>query len=315
MKVVISCVLGLAFVALVGSSRHVRAFELADPTPEEKQRCMDRQMCLRGYSVKALELPAETQALGLFSSAAKMAIYKPQGAGPFPAVLFLHTCGPVDHQHMRYWLEETLARGYAAFVLDSWSQRGLPNGTCFGSLPKGFFPIAVRVRDAYDALNHLAKVDFVDASRVAAMGYSHGGRVAYYLASKAAAEMFSPSGRRFAAVVAVYGQCYTAMNNSSHVQPDIDTPLLSLLGELDEDGDPRECVPRLQAAKDKGAPVEWQVFPQTGHAWDQSRFSPPRRLHQTGSGSAGVLFAYDPKVADESRERASEFLARHLKRK
>ena len=67
----------------------------------------------------------------------------PLGKGPFPAVLFLHTCGAVDHQHMRYWLEETLAHGYAAFVLDSWSQRGLPNGSCYGSCAKAWPPYIV----------------------------------------------------------------------------------------------------------------------------------------------------------------------------
>jgi dienelactone hydrolase len=321
MKPVISFLLGLVFVALIGSSRHVRAVELVDPTPEEKAYCQAladervRQLCLRAYSVRGLEFPDEAQELGFFTNASRMAIFKPKGNGPFPALLLLHTCAAVDFdpQQMRYWAGHAIEEGYVVFIVDSWSQRGISQGTCFG-VPPGFAPLPVRVRDAYEALRHLGKFDFVDTSRVAAMGFSHGGRTTYFLASKDAAERFSRSKQRFAAAVAVYGACYNREFKQNFVLPDIDVPLLSLLGELDEDGNPRECVPRLQALKDKGAPVEWHVFPKTGHAWDQPKFALPRRTEFVGL-SGGVLMAYDSKVADESRNRAFEFLARHLKRK
>lgn len=320
MKSAISFLLGLAFVAFVGPSRHVHAVELVDPTPEQKAHCealadeRSRQPCLRGYSVRGLKFPDEAQELGFFTNAARMALFKPKGNGPFPAVLLLHTCAAVDFdpQHMRYWVSRALEEGYVAFVVDSWEQRGIPQGTCFG-IPPGFAPLPVRVRDAYEALRHLGKFDFVDTSRVAAMGFSHGGRVAHLLASKGTAARFSVGKQRFAAIVAVYGQCFSREFGATFVLPDSDAPLLSLLGELDEDGDPRECLPRLQKLQESGAPVEWHVFPNTGHAWDQPKSSPPRRVRQIGSSPEGVLFAYDAKVADESRKRAFEFLARHLK--
>lgn len=322
MKPAISFLLGLAFVAFVGPSGHVHAVEPVDPTPEEKARCegmsaeRSRKLCLRAYSVRGLKFPDEAQELGFFTNAARMAIFKPKGNGLFPALLLLHTCGAVDvdPQHMRYWVSRALEEGYVAFVVDSWKQRGISQGTCFG-IPPGFAPIPVRVRDAYEALRHLGKFSFVDLSRVAAMGFSHGGRVAHLLASKEFAAAYSVGKQRFAATVAVYGQCFSRGSGATYVWPDSDAPLLSLLGELDEDGDPRECLPRLQKLKEKGIPVEWHVFPNTGHAWDQARFSPPRRVHQIGSSSDGVLFAYDAKIADESRDRAFEFVARHLKRK
>lgn len=274
-----------------------------------------RKLCLRAYSVRGLKFPDEAEELGFFTNAARMAIFKPKGDGPFPALLLLHTCGAVDvdPQHMRYWVSQALKEGYVAFVVDSWKQRGISEGTCFGISP-GFAPIPVRVRDAYEALRHLGKFSFVDTSRVAAIGFSHGGRVAYLLGSKDIAERHSPGKQRFVATLAVYGQCFNREFGQNFVRADIDMPLLSLLGELDEDGDPRECVPRLQALREKGAPVEWHVFPKTGHAWDQPTFRVARRVSQLGA-SGGVLFAYDSKVADESRTRAFEFLARHLKRK
>ena len=318
MKSGIPFLLALVFGALVGPSWYVHAVEYVDPTPEQKAHCEaladqeSRQRCLGGYSVRGLKFPDDAQELGFFTNAARMAIFKPKGNGPFPAVLLLHTCAAVDFdpQQMRYWVSHALEKGYVAFVVDSWGQRGISQGTCFG-VPPGFAPIPVRVRDAYEALRHLGKFDFVDTSRVAAMGFSMGGRVAHLLASKEIAARFSK--QRFAATVAVYGQCFSREFGMTFLLPDSDAPLLSLLGELDEDGDPRECLPRLQKLKESGAPVEWHVFPNTGHAWDQTKFSPPQRVRQIGSSPEGVLFAHDAKVADESRDRAFEFLARHLK--
>ena len=318
MKSGIPFLLALVFGALVELSRQVYAVELVKPTPEEIARCealsaeRDQTRCFQAYSIRGLKFPDEAEELGFFTNAARMALFKPKGNGPFPTVLLLHTCAAVDFdpQHMRYWVSRALEEGYVAFVVDSWGQRGIFQGTCFG-VPPGFAPMPVRVRDAYEALRHLGKFDFVDTSRVAAMGFSMGGRVAHLLASKEIAARFSK--QRFAATVAVYGQCFSREFGMTFVLPDSDAPLLSLLGELDEDGDPRECLPRLQKLKESGAPVEWHVFPNTGHAWDQPKSSPPRRVRQIGSSPEGVLFAYDAKVADESRKRAFEFLARHLK--
>ncbi|WP_457278906.1 dienelactone hydrolase family protein [Polaromonas sp. P5_D5] len=319
MRSVISFLLVLGFVSSFGFSPNADAVEFVEPTPEQKARCeavadeRPRQLCLQAYSVMGLKFPDTVEEFGSFTNASRMAIFKPKGNGPFPALLLLHTCAAVDFdpQHMRYWVSRALEEGYVAFVVDSWKQRGIPQeGTCFVIRP-GFAPLPVRVRDAYEALRHLGKFDFVDTSRVAAMGFSQGGRVAHLLASKGTAARYSV--QRFAATVAVYGQCFSREFGATFVLPDSDAPLLSLLGELDEDGDPRECLPRLQKLQESGAPVEWHVFPNTGHAWDQPKSSPPRRVRQIGSSPEGVLFAYDAKVADESRKRVFEFLARHLK--
>ncbi len=312
----------LAFVAMVDHSRNVHAVEYLDLTPEQRAHCETaaeqriRQSCLGAYSVKGLTFPAQAQELGFFSNAAQMAIFKPKGDGPFPALLLLHTCAAADFdpQQMRFWTSRALENGYVVFVVDSWGQRGISQ-ICRSS-PPGFQPIhmGVRTRDAYEALWHLSKFDFVDSSRVAAAGFSNGGRVSYLLGSSGMAQIFAPGKRRFAATVAVYGQCFNREYDRTFLRSDVDRPLLSLLGELDEDGDPKECVPRLQDLKDKGVSVEWHVFPETGHGWDQPSIRVPRRVVQVGN-TGGVLFAYDPKVAEESRNRVFEFLARQLKPK
>ena len=315
--------LTLLVAALVAvSPEPVFAVDYVQPTGEQKARCAaiegDRlqQLCLGGYTVKGLTFPEAADDFGFFSNAGRMAIFKPKGDGPHAAVLLLHTCAAVDFdpQHMRYWVKRVLEEGYVAFVVDSWTQRGISE-IC-RTRPPGFIPIhmMVRSRDAYEALAHLVKFKFVDATRVASIGFSNGGRVSYLLGSSAIAEMYAPNGRRFAATVAVYGQCFNREFGVTFLRPDVNRPLLALLGGLDEDGNPEDCVPRLEELKTRGVAVAWHVFPDAGHAWDQQIFRTPQRYVQTGN-SAGVLFAYDSKVADDSRDRAFAFLAHHLKEK
>jgi dienelactone hydrolase len=299
-----------------------RAVDYVEPSSAQIDRCMAQesaslqQMCLGGYTVKGLTFPQTAEEFGMFSRAGRMAIFKPRGEGPFPAVLLLHTCAAVDFdaQHMRYWVQAALEAGYVAFVVDSWSQRGIAE-LC-RTRPPGFLQVhmMVRARDAYEALAHLSAFRFVDAARVGALGFSNGGRVSYLLASAPIAAMYAVRGLRFGASVAVYGQCFNREFGVNFLRPDVDQPLLALLGGRDEDGNPEDCLPRLQDLKERGVAAAWHVYPQAGHAWDQSTFRTPQRYAQIGN-SAGVLFAYDAKIADDSRERVFTFLAQQLKPK
>ena len=311
--------LTIAALALGGLISPAVAIETGSLTNEQAARCdkqpepQDQNDCRWAYLIKGLTFPDKAEEPGFFTNTARMGIFKPAGTGPFPALILLHTCAAVDFdpQHIPYWVSQALKAGYVAFVVDSWSQRGISE-IC-RSRPAGFLPIhiAVRTRDAYDALEHLAKFDFIDKSRVAAIGFSNGGRVSYQLVRKPVREMYAPSGVRFAAAIAVYGRCLWESRGIVYLERDVDQPLLSLLGELDRDGDPSVCLPRLEALRAKGVPVEWHVFPGTGHAWDQPKMSTPRTVSQLDSPE-GVLFAYDRLVTDSTRDRVFEFLARHL---
>ena len=61
------------------------------------------------------------------------------GMMPFAAVDF-------DPRQMPYWAHRALEEDYVVFIVDSWSQRGIPDGVCFKVVP-GFAPMPVRTRD------------------------------------------------------------------------------------------------------------------------------------------------------------------------
>ena len=123
--------------------------------------------------------PAEAEELVKFASAGQGEpiqgyLSRPKGAGPFPAVVLLHSCLglPAD----RGTIGERIATwGYVALYVDDFGTRGLKE-TC----AVDFKPA---VADAYSALNYLASLPDVDAQRVAAVGFSQGGDTALKIAT------------------------------------------------------------------------------------------------------------------------------------
>jgi dienelactone hydrolase len=210
---------------------------------------------------------------------------------------------------VRRYAEAGLRAGYAVFILDSFGQRGLGD-TCSGPSLGPLQPLQpLRARDAAEALLWLQRFDFVDMQRVAAIGFSQGARIMYWLARDGLVPFYT-GGPRFAALVSMYGECYNRKARAEYVQDASHVPLLALLGDLDEDGDPHECVPRLERARAAGAPFEWHVFHHTGHSWDNENFVPGRRTPFPGAPSGTVLQAYDAGVTAQAQKMTFEFLQR-----
>jgi dienelactone hydrolase len=302
-----------AFVTLLlALPAAAQSFTPLTPTPEQLARCeaypeRGRESCRETFTIPSLVLPKAPEAFDPFG-VAHMALYKPEGNGPFPAIILLHHCAGLG-AHLIDWAKAALAQGYAVLVLDSFQQR-YQGSTCNGGNRLPIIPM--RTRDAFEALQHLASFAFIDKRRVAAIGFSQGGRVAFRLASPREARSFSPAGLRFAAVVSVYGRCVDPIRNIRFIMPDSDTPMLALMGEKDRDGDPAYCLPALEEVKARGIPVDWHVFPGLGHAWDQPNNSTARMVTQ---GSGTNLFFYSAEATEESRRRAFDFLAQQVKAK
>src|SRR5258708_2059696 len=102
-------------------------------------------------------------------------LFKAAATGPTPAVAIFHGCGGPGQNTAR--MAGLLASwGYAALVVDSFSARGLKD-VCGRNWPTQT-DAETRARDIDAALAWLGKQSFVDAQRLAFMGYSYGGGVA-----------------------------------------------------------------------------------------------------------------------------------------
>src|SRR5262245_29489840 len=89
------------------------------------------------------------------------------------------------------------------------------------------------------------------------------------------------------------------------VQPDIDRPVLVLMGGRDNETPAAECIPKPETARAGGAPVEWHVYPEATHCWDCRNLDGFSKIDSRGTQ---VIYRYDKTVTDDSARRMFEFL-------
>jgi dienelactone hydrolase len=256
-----------------------------------------------------LVFPTEAKELGFFSQLG-MAIYKPPGDGPFPALVIVHSCGGLRTE-IQDWAKEAIARGYVAFVVDSIGPRGLKQ-VCIPPTPVN---LNRGTRDAFQAMEHLAKFPFVDQQRIGLLGFSWGGMVALLASSRAYAEVLSPD-KRFAAAVSFYPICYLAPAGNRRaiefLRPDHDRPALVLLAEEDTEAPPADCLARLKPLQEKGAPVEWHQYAGSTHCFDCSSLLYYSKVDFLGNR---VVYRYDKAVTADAIGRTFDYFALQLKPK
>ena len=253
---------------------------------------------------KDLAFPKEPSPLPDY--APRMGIHKPDGPGPFPALVLHHPCsGLAMNQTMLSWAKDAVSRAYVVLLIDSFVQRGVST-VCMGS--KGGVNFARGVRDAMQAADHLRKLPFVDRKRIAHVGYSWGAMVGVLASSKAFSTAVGGSSG-FAAFVSFYPGCFTIRPPQGApfeiVRGDIHRPLLVLMGGKDNEAPPSDCVSRLSTAKSAGAPVQWHLYPEATHCWDCKHLEGQSKIDFRGTR---VVYNYDKSITADSGRRLFEFL-------
>jgi dienelactone hydrolase len=221
---------------------------------------------------------------------------KPEGAGPFPAVVGLHGCGGMPDTTKRKLSDELVAWGYVTLLVDSFATRGIEQACTSG----GFFERArKRPSDAYGALAFLARQTFVDPQRVAVVGFSQGGWATLSVAETNSLERFVlPSNLRFRAAVAFYPVCRAA-----GARPAI--PTLILIGALDEWTPAADCSEKIDAWSTDGVQIEKVVYPSAHHGFYYPELKPGRNIF-------GRWAEYNDEAATDASSRMRGFLNRHL---
>jgi dienelactone hydrolase len=259
-----------------------------------------------------LVFPTEASTFSMFSRP-QMALYKPEGAGPFPALVLLHQCGGLGsrtpNQSMLTWAKEAVAQGYVALVIDSLGPRGVDT-VCMG--PKGGVTFSRGAKDALQAAAHLRTLPYVIGARVGLAGYSWGAMVGLFSASPSA--LPSQTTPRFAAIVSFYPGCFTLKpaNGAAPyelVRPDIDRPLLVLMGALDNETPAEDCIQKLEPLQGKGAPITLHTYPDTTHCWDCKQLD---GFSKTDFRGNRVTYHYSDDVTTDSRKRMFDFLAKAM---
>jgi dienelactone hydrolase len=221
---------------------------------------------------------------------------KPDGAGPFPAVVGLHGCAGMHEATKQRLTDDLVGWGYVVLLVDSYATRGIEHA-CTSNQLKTFLK---RKPDAYGALLLLAGQPFIDPGRVAVVGFSSGAWLTLSVAERNSFEMFVPAGDlRFRAAAAFNPPCQRAMT-----RPDI--PTIILIGALDDWTPASDCSDKVARWGKDGPPVELVVYPGAYHGLYYPQLQP-------GTTMFGHWLEYNAEAADNSRHRLKEFLDRHLK--
>jgi dienelactone hydrolase len=264
--------------------------------------------------------PAATSAEG---ARVPITIQKPDGAGPFPAVVIAHDCsglGPRSSGAPGRWANELVRRGYVVLIFDSFTTRGFADGVCTDPRPgrQSVGPPA-RAHDAYAALAHARSLAYVDGRRVGLMGGSHGGTTTLVsmLAPEADGEALAAEKREgFSAAVALYPSCAPSgrsWSNASGVYRPI-APLLILIGGADDWTPAPPCQALADAARRGGHPVTIKVYPGVHHAFDSHRpvRYVPTRINANAPGGRGATTGGDGQAWADAIRTVLAFFDEHL---
>ena len=220
---------------------------------------------------------------------------RPDGAGPFPAVVGLHGCAGMHDTTRQRLADQLVAWGYVVLLVDSYATRRIDHA-CTSS---AFATFLKRRPDAYGALVFLGSQNFVDWQRVAVVGFSAGARVTLSVAQTNSFEQFAPPANlRFRAAVAFYPPCKAAW-----APPEI--PTLIFIGALDDWTPAADCADKVAGWGNDGPPIELVVYPGAHHGFYYPHLQP-------GTTMFDHWLEYNGEAADNASHRLHQFLDRHL---
>ncbi|GLH75133.1 dienelactone hydrolase [Bradyrhizobium sp. SSBR45G] len=250
-------------------------------------------------------------------------LFKPQGNGPFPAVIMLHgrggpyssnvnsgctlvsrtapaspcNAGTLSKRHMMwgsYWAE----RGYLALLPDSFGPRGKAHG--FGRHTHDdperddVNERTVRPLDAEGALTYLRQRSDVAASQIVLQGWSNGGSTALNVLFRQGAQS---SGFRGALVF------YPGCGEAALLGPTLRTnaPIALFLAADDEEVSPALCISLAERSQRAGTAIDTTVYPGATHGFDE-----PSASRQATAGNGPAM--------DDTLRRAAPLVFDWLKR-
>jgi dienelactone hydrolase len=223
---------------------------------------------------EAVEIPRKE------GSPLKAMLYRPDGQGPFPAVVGLHSCTGLTNSsgvmgsRYRDWGERLAKRGFAVLLPDSNGSRGLGSQCALRS--RSIRNDRERVADADAARAWLQTQSWIAADRVSLLGWSSGAISALW-AVRARPQPEAKDGPDFRSAVAFYPGCRRLGNAAWSAR----VPTLILIGRADDQASASVCQQMVAGAKGRSARVEIHVYPGAHHDFDH-----PNRPLQMRTGLA-----------------------------
>jgi dienelactone hydrolase len=237
-------------------------------------------------------------------------LYRPEGAGPFPAVLALHDCGGLNNrpaamaQLYDEWTNLLVAQGFVVLYPDSFGSRGL--GTQCRVRERKVRASRERVADVNAARHYLQTQAFVSADHISLLGWASGGVAALWTVRPTAAP--HDGGADFRSAVALYPGCSRLRETAWSAR----IPTLILIGGADDWTPASTCQQMVAGARGRSARVQIIVYPGAHHEFD--RANSPLRLRtglaNTADPSGKAHGGTNPAARSDALKRVPQWLAK-----
>lgn len=235
-------------------------------------------------------------------------MYRPEGNGPFPAVVALHGCDGLAGQNaplsLRYrdWGERLSAGGFVVLFPDSFGSRGI-GAQCESqrSAASG----RERAGDADAARHWLQQQNYVAADRVSLIGWANGGVAALWSVRPRA--MKKDSGPDFRSAVAFYPGCRRLRDTAWSAR----LPTLILIGGRDDWTPPGACEQMVAGARGRTARASLVVYPDAYHEFDHPQL--PLQLRSNvafAPGAARVHVGTNDTARADAQKRVMDWISR-----
>jgi dienelactone hydrolase len=240
----------------------------------------------------------------------KAVLFRPEGAGPFPAVIGLHNCTGLNNvsgrlsARYRDWGERLVKHGFIVLFPDSNGSRGL--GSQCGANPRTLRADRERVADAVAARLWLQQQQWVITDRVSLLGWSSGAISALWaVRARVQVQAEAPAGADFRSAVALYPGC-RRLNNAAWSAR---VPTLILIGRADDQASAATCQQMVAGTRGRSARVAIQVYPGAHHDFDHP--NRPLRVRTESifsvDGTGRVHSATNPAARADALKRVPEW--------
>jgi dienelactone hydrolase len=237
-------------------------------------------------------------------------LYRPEGDGPFPAVVAMHDCGGLIHrpvaQSQLYgeWGNFLVGKGFVVLFPDSFGSRGL--GPQCREANRKVHARRERVADANAARRWLQSQSYVKADRVSLLGWSNGGTAALWTVRPTTRP--HDDSADFRAAVALYPGCRRLRETAWSAR----VPTLILIGGADDWTPASACQQMVAGAHGRSARAEIMVYPGAYHEFD--RADTPIRVRtglvNTVDPSGRAHGGTNPAARSDALKRVPQWLAK-----
>jgi len=215
--------------------------------------------------------------------------FYPNGPGPFPAVMALHTSG--GFKTIKHLIQRYVDNGFSVYAPDFFIKHQLT----LKNRMETFSTYRESIEHELSEIVSLMKNDTkLDKNNIFAVGFSNGGFWVCYLAGS---NQINAGVSHYGVWKANYGPVMTNPYPMKYFSKN-SAPMLALHGEDDGTQKIKFAKESWAEIKERGAKLETHIYSNTGHVWDNK---------------SSTIWKYDQNVEKDSHKKTIEFFKIHMK--